>query len=70
MLYLVYDYMDGGDLGRALAVPGSTGLFLPERVKVWRMLSVHACCLRNSPIVFRSVARVTFFFPLCVGLIA
>ena len=41
-LYLVYDYMEGGDLGRALAIPpGSHGaLTQGERFKV----CVCVCC--------------------------
>ncbi len=50
VLYLVYDYMDGGDLGRALAVP--TGLSLSERVKVcerpFPLFSTLACS--RSPV--------------------
>jgi hypothetical protein len=47
-LYLVYDYMEGGDLGRALAIPpGSHGaLTQGERFKVCVMLRT-VCCVAH-----------------------
>jgi hypothetical protein len=44
-LYLVYDYMEGGDLGRALAIPpGSHGaLTQGERIKVCVIVCTVRC---------------------------
>ena len=44
-LYPVYEYMEGGDLGRALTVPpGSHGaLTQGERIKVSVRVRVHLC---------------------------